>query len=333
MIIFYQNNHFRLLFFQNNCDRNWFCICALTVHTVHISSSNQRPVLEFGAKIDQSQPRMPPKVRAQLASLSRDSEDEGDSSDASTGSADPFARVVSELKKYMDDKLEPINQGISVIQSDIKSIDTQLKQNTVEIESLKSRVTVLENDAIRSKIFENNQEQRARAASMRFFNILAPADSDNIATTKYVYDHVIKPAFDLASREGVMSSVPPVELACEYGHFLGQAPPPLPPGSVTTTKTRPIILKFSSRHLKSIFCKYKQRVLDDYDRVHKVKSKAFDDLTKTNLDFINRFKVRPDIKKVFYRNGLKMILSNDPSSVLRVHNPFALDTNEATVSP
>lgn len=274
---------------------------------------------------------MPPKLRgsdtlSSSVTQQRDTDEETPVDDSS--------KIVTELKAFISGEIAPLQMGISSIRADIKDLNSSIQQITSDVANLSTRVDSIEPDILKMKIFDNEQEQRGRASSMRFFDVPAPSDMDSFETTSYVFTHIIKPALNHAVLDEVLASVPPVELVCEFGHFLGQAPPNQPPGAApTSAKPRTIIVKFMSRHWKGIFCRYKQRAFDSYNRAHGAKAFAHDDLTKVNMDFLKKFKSHSRVEKLFYRGGMRLILKSDPTKTLRVHNPFSTTIEDSIIQP
>lgn len=240
---------------------------------------------------------------------------------------DTSTRQFEDLKKFFSAELSLVRESIDSLTSEFQSFKDEVQVIKQEVTDIKTQQDTNSSEILKLKIQSNTQEQRDRARGMRIHDLILPTNPDPQQTVKCVYDNLILPAFIKAHADGVIDTVPPIYSTIEYGHVLS-APPSPPPGVPPTRRV--IIVKFCTRLLKGIFLKYKKVIIDQYNQRNGTSTKAVDDLTRTNISAITRFKKNPAVHSVFFRGGsIQLSMKSDPEKLHRITNPFASDVNTA----
>lgn len=257
--------------------------------------------------------------------------------------------------------------------SDLKQeVEVKVARHDSEISTLDTRLTSLLDTIEYLKIENNIKEQRDRDRSMRIFNLKVPAKIDSTDLANLLYEKLFKAVCKKAVGEGKlktsldfvdepldsqpdeqggdgrqgagvqprtsMRSLPTPADFIEYCHLL--------PGASSESDNRPpglgdrsaripvIIVKFTSRHYKYLVHRYKRSILSSFNNANQSKVFLTDDLTKVNLNCLNKLKDHNDVKDAFVLNGkIRFSLLSNPERKLLVSNPYAETFDKMTSRP
>ena len=170
---------------------------------------------------------------------------------------------------------------------------------------------------------QNTYEQRMRNYSSRFYN-LDSRNMSNMQILRFIYNHFIHPAFELARHEKMIQNIPSFLSTLDVGH-------PLPTREEGSQKP-PITFRFTSRTLKDVFVKYSKTVLNYYNKQNHLRGKnrisTGRDLTEANRSTMARLHDTPSISTCWLSGHLikfKKFGPDNETPELKAHtvkNPF-----------
>lgn len=219
-----------------------------------------------------------------------------------------------DLKLEIEEKLRSIRDEFTI----------KTEENETKIEKISELTSQLQSSLARLNIRDNEVEQRARDPSIRIYNLKIP---ENTACDQYVYDTILKPAFNIAVSAKKLDIVPSFLSTIEKSH-----PLPTRATSGDNQQTPAIILKFQSRRMKEIFHAYKKDVLSNLNQNTTTQVFITDDITKRNLSCMSRLKADQSVQKVIFLQGsVRFFMKNEPTKMLTVKNPLARDRVEMQI--
>jgi hypothetical protein len=158
-----------------------------------------------------------------------------DNNDAILAELSAISAKLSKLDP-VPEKLEAMELLLATLMEENAALKKEIHLRDIEISGLHQRL--------------NAVEQYNHSWSIRVNNIAIPADEENNPKTvmETVYSKLVQPILAGALQRGAIDSIPSLHNAIETAHIL--------PGKPNTPK--PIIVRFTSRHLKQTLFSFKK---------------------------------------------------------------------------
>jgi predicted nuclease with TOPRIM domain len=117
---------------------------------------------------------------------------------------------------------EEMNEKLSDLVKEVRSLATKLKKSKSENESLKQKVQHQADQISELRNNMNDRESHARSWSICAINILVPKEqeSDNNIIMKAVYEELVVPILEGAKACGDIATIPARENIIEIAHIL-----------------------------------------------------------------------------------------------------------------
>lgn len=251
------------------------------------------------------------------------------------------------------DLKQDVEVKVARYDSEISTLDTRLTslQETVEFLKIENNIKEQRDRDRSMRIF--NLKVPAKIDSSDLANLLYDKLFKGICK-KAVEEGKLKTSVDLVDEHEAVEREQEVERMSGQGQGQGASDQPrrcprgLPtpadfieychilPGGSTESDNRPpglgarspripvIIVKFTSRHYKYLVHRYKRSILSSFNSANQSKVFLTDDLTKVNLNCLNRLKDDVNVKDAFILNGkIRFSYVSNPDRKLLVNNPFA----------
>jgi hypothetical protein len=157
--------------------------------------------------------------------------------------------VASGSGRPMEELQEEMNEKLSALMEEVKSLSADLRTVKRENEQLRQTINNQEDVIADLRNEMNDRELHARSWSIRALNIPIPPgkETDNGAVMAAVYRELVVPILEGAKASGEITAVPPCHSVIEIAHIL--------PGK---GGKKPIIIRFLSRYWRSLLFKYRK---------------------------------------------------------------------------
>ena len=266
-----------------------------------------------------------------------------------------------ELEAMLDRKLAPFLSKFTELERNIDSLRNQVQFFNDETRQAIGRqghaIDHLMNGTNYLMVRDNTVEQRDRDPGQRIDNFKVPENSSPLEIADKIYNELYKPMFIEAAKDGLLPKREVVHLdemddkgepkitkstvvdlplpgeVIEYCHTLGGGRPSnLPPGAQPrrAARTPTIIVKLQGRITKDIINRYKKSTLQKINQTRHLGEKdsisIYDDLTKVNLNCLNKLKETTEVQEAFSLGGkIRFSLRSNPMKKHIVHNLFAIN--------
>jgi hypothetical protein len=213
---------------------------------------------------------------------------------------------------------EEMNEKLSDLVEEVRSLATELKKTKSENESLKQKVqhqadliSELRNDM-------NDRESHARSWSIRAINIPVPKEqeSDNNIVMKAVYEELVVPILEGAKACGDIATIPARENIIEIAHIL--------PGKAAK---KPVIVRFISRFWRSLLFKHRKTHAPREaapapstanSRPARMKYPFYEDLTKATFKQLKAIQADPRVTSAWTVSGSIRFKVQDCDNIYKV---------------
>jgi hypothetical protein len=149
----------------------------------------------------------------------------------------------------MEDLQHEMNEKLSKLMDEVKSLTSTIKTVKKENEDLKEMVLNQADEISQLKNELNEKELYSRSWSVRFLNVQLPPgqETDTRVVMDALYKQLIKPVLEGALAKKEITSIPPCDSLLETAHILpGKGP------------NKPVIARFFSRYWKGLIFKYRR---------------------------------------------------------------------------
>lgn len=286
----------------------------------------------------------------------------------STGNSGQQSNFLAMIEAMLDRKLAPL---MEMERDNAKKLAEMEKNNALWRDQIqcvmdqnrdKQDVVNKEvrSDVLTLKIRDNIVETRDREPGERIYNYEVPQNISPLELTNKLYNDLYKDMFVQAAKDGYLPARETINMdvrdengepvitkskvfdlplptdVIEYCHTLGGRPANLPPGVQPRRGARTqLIVKLKGRNVKEIVHRYKKQSLANYNKSKNLSEQnsvyITDDLTKTNLNCLNKLKKTDMVEEAFVLGGkIRFSLKSDPLRTHIVHNPFATNLYELT---
>ena len=285
------------------------------------------------------------------------------------GNVDQMVKMEAMLDRKLNQKLAPLHNRVIELERNIEELRNQVHYSNMEnrnaidrqgqaVEQIMGEVTYLMNR-------DNEVQQRDRNPGQRIDNFPVPENISPLELQDKIYNELYRPMFVQAAKEGLLPKREVVNLdqvdenghptitkstvvdlplpgeVIEYCHTLsGGRPANLPVGAQPrrAARTPTIIVKLKGRNTKEIIIRNKKAALQKYNTERKLGNKdavyLYDDLTKANLNCLNKLQISPLVREAFALGGkIRFNLKSDPLKNYVVHNVYGNDLQQLTRFP
>lgn len=220
-------------------------------------------------------------------------------------------KLFSQFKTDISDMLVKVNNKLDGLAQSITDIKATLDVTNQKIQKIRETVDGLKMNHKDLVQTVDDLEQHDRRHSVRIFNLSPPAHViDSPSLCRYVFEHLISPV--------LASGVAPMHIDPNMWYTVVSTAHPLP---APNPKVQPIIVRFVSRELCSMFMRKKGKFLQSLKEVlpenlspdQKIVLAAAvnNDMTRANAERLKKFRNHPDTIRVWFNNGVCFKLQGD----------------------
>jgi hypothetical protein len=221
----------------------------------------------------------------------------------------------------MEELQEEMNDKLSVLMEEVKTLSESLRTVKRENEQLKITVHKQAEEIADLHNVINDRELHARSWSIRALNIPIPAEQEtnNGAVMEAAYKELIAPILEGAKASGEIPAVPPCQSLIEIAHIL--------PGKGTR---KPIIIRFFSRYWRSLLFKYRKEFAPregpaptassggDQRRPAKMRFPFYEDLTRATFRQLMAFQQHEQVVSAWTVSGVVRFKVKDRDTIFKV---------------
>jgi hypothetical protein len=222
-----------------------------------------------------------------------------------------------------------IEQSLQFLVANSHATNAKLDEALSELKDMKTRVVQAESDIKHAfaEIFElkeklNAFEQRDRATAIRIFGLpLAEEEKEGIdtqrATAKIAYEKIIRPILSAAKDKGLISTLPNVNNAIQEAFRLTSKKSSV--SSTSTSRPPPILVKLTSRSIKTAIFKSKNSALPEPTEAEKKaginRYHVAEDLTTPTFNLLMDLRAHEKVERAWTTEGqVRFTFKNDKTS-------------------
>jgi FtsZ-binding cell division protein ZapB len=237
--------------------------------------------------------------------------------------------TLASLDAKMDTILRKMEE-FTALQEKVVTLETTVTTMQATVTTMASTITTLQAEVSSLKEQANYREQQSKANAVRIFG-LSTSDDDmeegGKPLIKKIYDTIVKPVLVAAKSNRQLESVPTAHNVITEVIRLKQTSPQAIPGQQQSSLPPPLIVKFSSQHLKVAFMRNKRMNMPtpgESDRAAGVKRySAMEDLTGPTYRLFKQMTASDLIEKVWTVDGKLRYTVPGDSTIRRVKSVYA----------